>query len=78
MKELPYVDEQEVVHLFEDLVNVPSVVAHYPQIHAWMEKTLNEYGYSVFYDNKRTLYAKLEGKDHSKTVCFGAHLDTIG
>lgn len=30
------------------------------------------------YDRKRTAYITLEGEDNSKTVCMGAHLDTIG
>lgn len=35
-------------------------------------------GYELEFDNKRTAYVRIPGKDSSKTVCVGAHLDTIG
>lgn len=78
MREMPHVDEKRLVELFEELVNVPSVVAYYPEIDKKMEEIFSSMGYEVSYDNKHTLYVKVKGEDHSKTICFGAHLDTIG
>lgn len=70
--------EKELIDLFCELVNIPSVVAYYPEIDAYMEKRLKDWGYSCFYDNKHTLYTKIKGKSAKKTICYGAHLDTIG
>ena len=39
---------------------------------------IGKLGYELEFDNKRTAYVRIPGKDASKTVCVGAHLDTIG
>lgn len=78
MRKMPDIDEKKLVDLFETLVNVPSVVAYYPEIDKKLEEIFAGMGYDVTYDHKHTLYVKVPGADHSKTICFGAHLDTIG
>ena len=72
------VDREQIVNLCKEFINVPSPVSYYEEIHPFLEKKAKEYGYEVTYDRKRTGYITLEGEDNSKTVCMGAHLDTIG
>ena len=72
------IDKKELVELCEEFINVPSPVSYYEEVGALLEKKAAEFGYEVTYDRKRTAYITLEGEDNSKTVCMGAHLDTIG
>lgn len=72
------IDKKELVELCEEFINVPSPVSYYEEVGALLEKKAAEFGYEVTYDRKRTAYITLEGEDNSKTVCLGAHLDTIG
>ena len=72
------IDKKELIELCEEFINVPSPVSYYEEVGALLEKKAAEFGYEVTYDRKRTAYITLEGKDNSKTVCMGAHLDTIG
>ena len=72
------VDRNKIVDLCKEFIDVPSPVSYYEQIFPLLEKKAKEYGYEVTYDRKRTGYITLEGEDNSKTVCMGAHLDTIG
>ena len=37
MRKMPDIDEKRLVDLFETLVNVPSVVAYYPEIDKKLE-----------------------------------------
>lgn len=60
------------------LIDTPSPVGYYEEIHPVMESIATQYGYEITYDRKRTAYIKVEGHDTSKTICVGAHLDTIG
>ena len=61
-----------------ELIHTPSPVSYYDEIHPKLEELAKTYGYSVTYDRKRTAYITVEGEDNSKTVCIGAHLDTLG
>ncbi|MCF0258866.1 MAG: peptidase M42 [Erysipelotrichaceae bacterium] len=60
------------------LINTPSVVGYYPQIHPVMEEMIAPTGYRAEYDNRRTLYVKIPGKSSGRVRMLGAHLDTIG
>ena len=60
------------------LINTPSPTSYYDEITPVMEQLAAEFGYSVFFDRKRTIYIKVEGRHPERTVCVGAHLDTIG
>lgn len=71
-------DPQRLVGLLHELVDVDSTVGYYPEIHAWLRKRLADMGYQMTVDNKATAYVRVPGRDHTKTVCMGAHLDTIG
>lgn len=75
---LSLIDPQRLVMFLRPLLETPSVVGYYPQIHAYLEKVMNSLGYTVTYDNRHTAYVYVPGQDKSKTVCVGAHLDTIG
>lgn len=69
---------KDTVDYFQTLVAVPSPVSYYVQMNPVIEKLAGELGYTVTYDNKQTAYITLEGRDNSKTVLVGAHLDTLG
>lgn len=68
----------EMLKDLEELINTPSVVGFYPEIHKKLNEIVSKMGYTLEFDNKRTAYVRIPGKDTSKTVCVGAHLDTIG
>lgn len=72
------VKTEEMLKNLEDLINTPSVVGFYPEIHKKLSEMVGNLGYELEFDNKRTAYVRIPGKDSSKTVCVGAHLDTIG
>lgn len=72
------IDPAWLTDTLHELVEVDSTVGYYPEIHAWLEEFLAPMGYEVTYDNKATAYVRVPGEDHEKTVCVGAHLDTIG
>lgn len=72
------VNKDLIIKTCEEFINTPSTVSYYDEIHPLLEKKAAAYGYEVTYDRKRTGYITLDGEDNSKTVCLGAHLDTIG
>lgn len=72
------IDPQYLIDLLHQLVDVDSTVGYYPEIHAWLRQHLASLGYTMTVDNKATAYVSVPGRDASKTVCIGAHLDTIG
>jgi putative aminopeptidase FrvX len=67
-----------LIQTMKEFINVPSPVSYYEEILPLLEKYASELGYNVTYDRKRTAYITLEGEDNTKTVCVGAHLDTLG
>lgn len=71
-------DPMYTVSLFEKIVNVPSPVGYFREMNPIIEEIASSLGCSVSYDNKSTAYITLDGRDNSKTVMIGAHLDTIG
>lgn len=71
-------DRELIVDITRDFINTPSPVSYYDEIHELLEKTAKKFGYEVTYDRKRTGYITLDGEDNTKTVCVGAHLDTLG
>lgn len=72
------IDRAGLVSELRDLVAVDSPVGYYPLIHGYLRRTFEGMGYEMFTDNKATAYVRVKGQDSSKTVCVGAHLDTIG
>lgn len=72
------ISEKTIERIMRTLINTPSPVSYYEEITPVMEKLADELGYSVSFDRKRTIYIKVEGQHPEKTVCVGAHLDTIG
>ncbi|BCN31228.1 M42 family metallopeptidase [Anaeromicropila herbilytica] len=67
-----------ILNTMKDFIEVPSPVSYYEEILPLLEKYAINLGYDVTYDRKRTGYITLEGEDNSKTICVGAHLDTLG
>ena len=72
------INKEKMEHITKELIETPSPVGYYEQIHPLLERYAQQLGYSITYDRKRTAYIKVAGHDHSKTICVGAHLDTIG
>lgn len=72
------ISQETIERVTREMINTPSPVSYYDEIHPKLETMAKEFGYEIFYDRKRTAYIKMEGKDTSKTVCVGAHLDTLG
>jgi len=71
-------DSQDILRYFETLVSIPSPVGYYVQMNPVICRLAEELGQTVWHDHKSTAYITLEGRDNSKTVLVGAHLDTIG
>lgn len=65
------VKTEEMLKNLEDLINTPSVVDFYPEIHKKLSEMVGNLGYELEFDNKRTAYVRIPGKDSSKTVCVG-------
>ncbi len=63
---------------FETLVNTPSPVGYYEKANPLLSALGEELGYTVTFDNRSTAYITVEGRDNSKTVLVGAHMDTLG
>ena len=76
--DLDSIDPERLRDLLEEVVGVDSTVGYYPEVHAYLGRKLREMGYELYVDNKATMYVLVEGEDSSRTVCVGAHLDTIG
>ena len=72
------VDDQFLVRTLKKLVKCDSPVGYYPEIHELMGRIVSQWGYELTFDRKATAYVRVPGKDCSKTVLVGAHLDTIG
>ena len=72
------VNREQLVKDMKQFIDTPSVVSFYELIHPVLEKRAKQSGYEVTYDRKHTAYIKVPGEDHSKCVCVGAHVDTIG
>lgn len=71
-------DREYLLRVMEELIGTPSPVSYYEETDRLMKRYGDELGYEVFYDRKRTNYIKVPGRSHEKTVCVGAHLDTLG
>lgn len=69
---------KRMIEYSKQCIETPSVVGYYPEIHQYLSETLKDIGYSMFVDHKHTAYVHIPGKDTSKTICIGSHLDTIG
>ncbi|MDO4267992.1 MAG: M42 family metallopeptidase [Eubacteriales bacterium] len=67
-----------LLEVMEELISTPSPVSFYEKINPLMERLAAALGYEVSYDRKHTVYIKVPGRNRAKTVCVGAHLDTLG
>ena len=72
------IDKDYLLDMLRACVEVESPVGYYPEAHAWLRETLAQMGYEMTVDNNATAYVRVPGKSAEKTVCLGAHLDTIG
>ena len=72
------IDKDYLLDTLRACVEVESPVGYYPEIHEWLREELAEMGYEMQVDNNATAYVRVPGRSAEKTVCLGAHLDTIG
>lgn len=72
------INTERLLDTLKTVLDTPSVVGYTAQIHPLLEKMAGELGYTVEYDRRRCAYIRIPGKDDSRTICMGAHLDTIG
>ena len=56
------VKTEEMLKNLEDLINTPSVVGFYPEIHKKLSEMVGNLGYELEFDNKRTAYVRIPGK----------------
>lgn len=73
-----HISKEVIEKVTRKLIETPSPVGYYEQIKPVFKEIANHYGYEVFYDRKRTAYIRVKGINTKKTICVGAHLDTIG
>lgn len=72
------IHEERMLQTLQELIETPSVVGYYLQIHQLLEAYMNELNLEVEYDRRHTAYVKIPGRNRRKTVMLGAHFDTIG
>lgn len=72
------IQKETIEKVTRKLIETPSPVSYYEEITPVMEEMAKTFGYEIFFDRKRTIYIKVEGEHPEKTICVGAHLDTIG
>lgn len=72
------IDTVFIMNTLKKLIQVPSPMGYYEKMKPVLEACAAELGYAVSYDNRDTAYIRVAGKDPSKTVCIGAHADTLG
>ena len=72
------IDEKYVIATMEKLINTMSPGGYYEECEPLLEEILSEFGLKPFYDNRHSAYVRMKGKNSDKTVCVGAHMDTLG
>lgn len=72
------IDTKYLLATMKKILSVPSPVGYYVKMKPVIEEIAKELGCDVTYSNNNTVYISIDGKDNSKTVMFGAHLDTLG
>lgn len=72
------IDAAWLVDTLHELVDVDSPVGYYADVEPMLAAKVAEWGYEMYWDRKHTGYVRVPGRDRSRCVCVGAHLDTIG
>ena len=54
--------KETIEKITRELINTPSPVSYYDEIHPKLEKLADAYGYSITYDRKRTAYITVDGE----------------
>lgn len=72
------IDQEYLLKTMEEVIQTPSPVGYYDEANPMLEKMAAELGYEVEYDNKKTGYIRVPGKDTGRTIIVGAHMDTLG
>lgn len=72
------ISQDYILETMRELIGTPSPVGYYEEINPLLSRLAGRIGYEVEFDHKRTGYIKVPGRDTGKTICVGAHLDTLG
>ncbi len=72
------INQDYILHTMKEFIQTPSPVGYYEETNPLLARFANELGYQVEFDRKKTGYIKVPGKDTTRTICIGAHMDTIG
>lgn len=59
-----------VLRLMKELIETPSVVGYYPQIHQMLAAFAAKYGYEIEEDKRHTVYIRVKGKTLIKYGCL--------
>ncbi|MGN0159735.1 MAG: M42 family metallopeptidase [Brotaphodocola sp.] len=73
-----YINQDYILNTMREFIRTPSPVGYYKEANPLLERYAEELGYNVEFDNKKTGYIKVPGKDSERTICIGAHMDTLG
>ncbi|MCI6887424.1 MAG: M42 family metallopeptidase [Lachnospiraceae bacterium] len=72
------ISQEYILQTMREFIETPSPVGYYKETIPLLERYANELGYQVEFDRKKTGYIKVPGKDTDRTICVGAHMDTLG
>lgn len=72
------ISQDYILETMKKFIQTPSPVGYYEEVNPLLEQYASELGYPVEFDLKKTGYIKIPGKNTEKTICVGAHLDTLG
>lgn len=72
------ISQDYILETMKEFIQTPSPVGYYEEVNPLLERYASELGYPVEFDLKKTGYIKIPGADTEKTICIGAHLDTLG
>lgn len=72
------VNDKEIIHLIEKLVNTPSPSGNTDKVIKWVESHLEKLGVKMMRNRKGAIMATVEGEDASQHRFLTAHVDTLG
>lgn len=72
------INTERMIDSLQKLIETPSVVGYGKEITPMLVDFAISHNLLYTMDRRRTIYLTITGLDPSHTICFGAHLDTIG
>lgn len=77
-KKSSLIDSGFLLEKLKELVLTPSPVSFYDFGNPLLERYAKEMELAYFEDERHTFYVEVPGRDNSRTVLVGAHMDTLG